>query len=350
VVFSKDRNVIADIKARLEQELALVTPQISMPAPQIVQVNGEPLVVLRIPGRNAPIALYDGAGYCWKERQIRPICINDVFKRYLTFVGMFEAARSTSGKVQMLYGELRWPIRPPAEQSRGYEIQRQAMAWSTRPFQLREGTEELRCALPMLLRHALVEADGVHLRPVANREGTIILRINGKLASGTKVTHQNGGSYVDLPVVSHTYLHLALKIDALELFKRRRRMSLLRFQIPDVFLDPDRIADLKKACADLGFRISDPGDSEDNMAIFEGIRSQGFCDISLLAWITGDLAPVVRDFLYEQRTDIKDMRTATLDIRIVLWGNGENASSEIAALQLNLYDLISRRLQYLHTV
>ena len=125
---------------------------------------------------------------------------------------------------------------------------------------------------------------------------------------------------------------------------------MLRFQISDVFLDRDRIADLKKACADLGFRISETDNSQESMAIFEGIRSHGFCDISLLAVVVSDPAPVVRDFFCEQRTDIKDMRTATLDIRIVMWGNGENAASEIADLQLTLYDLISQRLQYLHTV
>jgi hypothetical protein len=227
------------------------------------------------------------------------------------------------------------------------------MVWKARRFELQRGTAGLRCALTTPLGYALMAVDetGVGVTSMLELRGHIQVRLNDVLASGVEIVPQSDNDLLrNLPVYKRTHLWLRIKANPQELFRRRRRMSLLRFRLPDVTLDVERVADLKQACADLGFRISHVDESDlPERAMMEGIRSEGFCDIGLLAGLVCDRTLLSRALHYEQRTDSKTSDTALLDIRIVLWGSGDDAAAEIARLHMALHQIIEQRLAYLRT-
>jgi hypothetical protein len=138
------------------------------------------------------------------------------------------------------------------------------------------------------------------------------------------------------------------------MFERRTKTSRLRFLIPDVLLDRERVDDLAHVCADVGFRVFDANlldtaPSAPTKAIIHGIRGSGYYDISLLIGLLCHSSELTRELYYDGWHDSKSTTTAVLDVRIKLWGTGADVQAEIGRLQLELYKTISRRLQHLRT-
>jgi hypothetical protein len=157
------------------------------------------------------------------------------------------------------------------------------------------------------------------------------------------------------PIVKRTNVVLNLTIHANDLFGERRRMTLLHFRLPDVTLireRRERIADLRQACADLGFWVHDvypPADTSEAQpwVVLRGIRNTGHHDITMVAGIFYQPQQLTRELRYNQRTDSRSVQTGALDMRIVFWGSGANAAKEIATIQLDLRQLLQQRLHYL---
>jgi hypothetical protein len=356
-------SVLRQLEERLNQELRKCVPYLPL-RPALARVHNEQIGVLRVSSDMAPVALYDGVAYDWDNRSLRSISIHEIFERYLQRHRTSETRYTRGERVQMVYGELAWPIQPPpaipnawngtdTRDGMSYDVQRQAMVWGTRRFKREQETVGWRCTLTAPLRHALMEVGERSdiVRSVPALRGHFSVRLNDLLASGVEVRpHATSGLFEHLPVYKRTNLRLQITADPQELFQRRRRMSLLRFRVPDVSLDRERVADVRQACADLGFRIYtvDEG-SQSERAMLEGIRSEGFCDITLLAGLVCNRTPLTRELQYEQRTDSKTTHTAVLDIRVALWGSGDAAAGTIARLHMALHQLIHQRLFYLRT-
>jgi hypothetical protein len=332
--------------------------------PALARVNEEQIGVLRVSSDIAPVALYDGAAYDWFQRALRSISIDEAFARYLQRQRTGETTHADGDRMQMVYGELDWPIQPPpalrnARNVRdrhdgcAYEVQRRAMVWSGRRFTRDRATIGWRCALTARLRQALMDVgdpgDTVQSLPMLH--GQVVIRMNDVLASGATVRAQAVSKLLEhLPVHKRTNLHLQITADPQELFERRRRMSLLRFRLADVPLDSERVATVRQACADLGFRILLVDENRlPDQAMLEGIRSEGFCDITLLLGMVCERTRMSRTLRYEQRIDSKATHTSALDIRMALWGVSDAAATMIARLHMDLHQLLHQRLSYLRT-
>lgn len=362
-IFSRGTGVLQQLEERARQELQKCLPRLTL-RPALARANDEQIGVLRVTGEPAPVALYDGAAYDWEHRSLRSIGIQELFERYLQHQRTSETNHA-GDRVQMVYGELDWPIQPPSPLPSApngvdlgdgvcaYNAQRQAMIWNTRGFKQQAGTAGWSCTLTAPLHRALMELGDSDdsIRAAAALQGHISIRLNDVLASGVKIQpHADNRLFDHLPVYKRTNLRLQFTADPQELFRRRRRMSLLRFRVPDVSLDTERVADVRQACADLGFRIANVDERRlPERALLEGVRNEGFCDIALLAGLLCERTPMTRELQYEQRTDSKVTQAAVLDIRIALWGSGDAAAATIARLHMDLHQLLHQRLYYLHT-
>jgi hypothetical protein len=350
------------LEGRVAQESEKCLPRLSL-RPAIARVNGEPIGVLRVPSDLAPVALYDGAAYDWHSRALRSLSLDDVFARYLRYQRLSDIDRAASDGVQLTYGELGWPIAPPptlrqrrngaAPQDARFEVQRRALVWQPRQFAPDPVTIGWRCHLTAQLRQALMDvgAAGDAVQTLDTLRGHVLICLNDVLASGATLRVEPTSKLLEnLPILRRTNLRLQLDADTQALFEQRRRMSLLRFRVPDVSLDEERVADVRQACADLGFRIHTTDTRGlPNQAMIEGMRSEGFCDITLLVGLLCERTPLTRALAYGQRTDSKDTHLAALDIRAAFWGSGDAAAATIARLHMELHQLLHQRLFYLRT-
>lgn len=358
---------------RLRRELLHSAPMIQTPAITVMTIDQERIVVIQVAPDGveavAPVMLLDDKGYVWSNREIRPIAIHDLLERYQGRVR--SATRQPgAGYVHLTYGELSRAVQPPqpvefdriAQRDAGsahYDVQRQAVVWGMRQFEPEPDTDGLRCNLSVPMRHALT-ALGVDdkLGGDTALRGLLQVRFDDVLASGTdvKLSARIGDDHwlANLPIYKSTRLRLETEVYPQELFDRRSKMSMLHFRIPDVTLDRERVADLKQACADLGFRVYnlDARESDDQtipMLRLQGIRSKEFCDIQLFAGIICERTQLSRTLQYERRTDRKHTQVAMMDVRVVLWGSGDKAPGEIAVLHHELYGILNQRLRYLRT-
>jgi len=350
------------LEGRVAYEREKCLPRLSL-RPAIAQVNGETIGVLRVPSELAPVVLYDGVAYDWHSRTLRSLSLDDVFARYLRHQRLSDIDRAASDGVQLTYGELGWPIAPPptlrqrragssAKEAR-FEVQRRALVWQPRQFAPDPVTIGWRCELTAQLRQAMMDvgASGDAVQTLDTLRGQVLVRINDVLASGATLRVEPASKLLEhLPISRRTNIRLRLDADMQALFEQRRRMSLLHFRVPDVSLDAERVADVRQACADLGFRIH-PTDMSGlpKQAIIEGMRSEGFCDITLLVGLLCERTPLTRALAYGQRTDSKDTHLAALDIRAAFWGSGDAAAATIARLHMELHQLLNQRLFYLRT-
>jgi hypothetical protein len=346
----------------LEQELKKCIPRLSL-RPALTQINQEQIAVLPVSSDLAPIVLYDGVGYDWHNRSRRSLNIDEAFERYLRHQGMSGIDQSDGDPVWMVHGEISSPIRPPPSLTGvreatdngicHYDVQRQAMVWKASNFKPQPGTAGWHCDLIAPLGYVLMDVDetGAGVATLPELRGRIQVRLNDVLASGAEIVAQSNNDLLpNLPIHKRTNLWLRIKANSQELFRRRRRMSLLRFRMPDVALDIERFGDLQQVCADLGFRLSQIDTSElPDRAMLEGIRSERFYDIGLLVGLVCARTPLTRTLHYAQRTDSRTSDAALLDIRIVLWGSGDDAMAEIARLHMALHQIVQQRLAYLHT-
>jgi hypothetical protein len=373
------------LEMRLRQELDRCIPRLELPRLELTRVDDEQIAVLQVPGKLAPVALCDGQAYIWTNRFLRRLSIHDVYELYHAYMHTSEAG----GRVQMLYGEVGWPIQPSEaiEVDNGvaqtsdnveYDVQRHARAWQTAVFEPESDTNWLRCELTAPLRDALIRvADNNTITSIAPiLRGMLLVRFNNLLASGLEITphmpdgvepahdssstagtttNSNKDWFRHLPIYKSTNIRLEVKMYTQELFKRRSRMSRLHFRVPDVSLDQERVADIRQACADLGFQIYEVKETKlsngvTSWALLKGIRNKGFCDIRLFVGIVrSNPQELTRELRYRQRTDSKTVHASLLDVGVWLWGSGDTVAAEIASLHIGLYDILSQRLHHLRT-
>lgn len=369
-LISGRRGLLQRLTARLRSELARCTPALAGLRPELASLDGELLVVLHLPRSAAPAALYDNRGYEWTGVALREISVREVFRHYLRQVGASEQRRPSTAPVWMDYAQIAWPVRPPPVLKRvgnqgvdahinvgSYDVQRQAMVWQRAAFYDQEGTNGLRCTLSTSLRQAFVSLDGSIEAPASRPlGGQARVQFDEVLVSGLSLALDAPHPVLGHPpVVKRTNVVLNLTVRANDLFRGRRRMSLLHFHLPDVTLvheRRERIADLRQACADLGFWVYDVHPADDApearpWVLLRGIRNTHHHDITLIAAIIYQPMQLTREQRYNQRTDSRSVQTGALDMRIVFWGSGAEAAKEIATLQLELRQLLQERLHYL---
>jgi hypothetical protein len=355
------QSVLQQIERHLRDIQRKCLPLLTLPRPELRHENQERIVLLSIPNTLTKAALYDGQGYLWNGQTLAPLTNQQVFDNYLSRASSGQIHRSSEALVQLLRGQIGWSIQPPHSLDGrasnrqfdlcAYDVQHLAMRWPQQWFEERQ--TGFHCDLIAPLRHALMRV-GQDNRAASGDpllSGTFHVRLENFLASGIdfKADFQNS-RFENLPVYKRTNLFVTLRIRTGVLFKRRQRMALLRFRQPDMMLDAERIADLQQACADAGFRIYDLDEIQPgpvNSAVFQGVRNQGYHDISLVAGLVWNPVQLRRERHYTQRIDSKLTDTGMLDVRMLLWGAGDEAGKEIARLQLELHQIISQRLAYL---
>lgn len=362
---------------RLRTELAACLPRLK-PLPFTVrQINDERVAIITLVDIKAPVMFYGENAYDWAKRNLTILGIEEVFIRYLKRNNQGDGKKQD--KVHMAYGELEWPIQPPrsaqidvAQPVRRYDVQRQAVIWEQQPFTPQKETAGLRCTLTVPINQALmtIGADGKATQathPVL--KGRLFIRFDDVLASNLEVkpkaSPHTSTWFHEVPVRKRTHLRLEFSIQAQELFERRRHAALLRFRLPDVTLDADRMTDLRQIFTDLEFFVQKDqahgvtdtaptnGTAQRSVRhILQGVRTKGFADITFTAGILCEPSNLIRELHYEDRTDSKGLQTARTEIRVLLecWGaSGPAASDVLAQLHLELYELISQRFQYLRT-
>lgn len=376
------RNIVQRMRARLQEEQRRLTPLSGELRPEFTTIGEERIVVLRVIRSLAPAALCEQKGYVWANGLLREVSVQDVFERYLRRVGTHDLRRPSSATVTMDYGQLDWPVQPPrqlkavtsanaAELSQGvYDVQRQAIVWSAQPFEQQEGTNGFNCRLSTRLRQRF-RPNGSQLNEVDTLSGTFRIRFDHVLASGMEFAratqHPTTGEPIaahpllmHAPIVKRTFLVLHVQVRTYELFQRRKHMSILHFRMPDVALGQERrerVADLRQACADLGFWVYDvyPAESDDSSSpyvLMRGIRSTGYQDIHMLAGVRYESTQIQRQLQFDKRIDSKEVQAGQLDARLVMWGNldptpPDDLPMSMAELQLELRQIIQQRLQYL---
>jgi hypothetical protein len=369
-VFGGQRGLLQQLTARLRSELDRCTPTLSGLRPELATLDGEMLAVVHLPRSVAPAALYNERGYEWTGAALREVSVGEVFRRYLRQVGAHEHHRPSVAQVWMDSAQIAWPVRPPTVLKRigsqsieqranvaRYDVQRQSMVWQRAPFYDQEGTNGLRCTLSTSLRQAFVSLDGALESPASRPlSGQVCVQFDDVLVSGMGLRLDAQHPVLGYPpIVKRTVVVLNLTIHANELFRDRRRTTLLHFRLPDMTLlreRRERLADLRQACADLGFWVYDvyPADETQDSrpwVLLRGIRNTGHHDISLLAAVQHQPVQLTREQRINQRTDSRSVQTGVLDMRFVFWGSGANAAKEIATIQLELRQLLRERLHYL---
>ncbi|NJN53929.1 MAG: hypothetical protein HC804_03730 [Anaerolineae bacterium] len=350
----------------LAREMEKLLPQFPPPAIEPRHLGAQKIIIIHLPAWQYPISLYDGQGYQWQNLALNEVKIGELFEKYSELT----SSRGQAFDDQDAYLEmasLQRPVRPPEEMEHStsleikeglsYDVEYQAQVWRPRPFKRDEDTVGYSLQLTAPLRHvSLTFADGGRVgnrSPEAN--GRIRIRLNDVLVSGLEVTPKANeqNSWLNaIPITKRTYLNITYKARLNELFKRRTKTSRLRFLIPDVLLDRERVDDLAHVCADVGFRVFDmrlfdTAPSAPAKATIQGIRSFGYYDISLLIGLLCHRSELTRELHYDGWRDSKSTTTSVLDVRVKLWGTGKDVESEIGRLQMQLYKTISRRLQHL---
>ena len=385
------------LQERLQREIDSLTPRLRRLRAEFTTLEGEQIAVIRIDEPLPAVALYADNGYLWSGGTLRVLSATEVLERYLQHVGTGEVRGSTGSAVALAYGELQWPVQPPTQLKvrsttdshtltpNQYHVQRNAIVWEPTYFAPRAGTNGLQCQLVTRLRQAFVPVAGGQSDGKLN--GQIRICFEDALASGFTVDvapASSGQGTLDAAaglfsrsrIERRTTLILNMQIAADWLFQQRRRMSLLHFRLPDITLAQERyerMADLRQACADLGFWVYDTALATDDelqpYVILKGVRSTKFRDIHLLMGIRYEANQIDRELRYTQRTDIKKVQSGRLDTRILLWsaatiagrspqarppGNGTgqdeaNPERTMTRLQLDLRELLEQRLHYLRS-
>jgi hypothetical protein len=355
-----------DIEKVLGSEMERVLPPLDTPVIEHRHLGNQHIAIIHLPAWQLPIALYEGQGYIWQNPALNEYKIEELFDKYLELTGSRGEALSDQD-VYLEQATLNSPIRPPEELEKNtaaeikeglaYDVEYQARVWEPRPFKRDEDTVGFSVQLTAPLRHvSLTLGDaGKVIMASPQATGQMRVRLRDVLISGLEVTPKGNeeNQWLDtIPILKRTYLQLNYNARLNELFHRRRKTSLLRFLIPDVLLDRERVDDLAQVCADIGFRVYDKelfdtAPSTPAKATIQGIRSFGYYDIELLVGLLCQRSQLTRVLHYDGWRDSKSTYTAMLDVRVKLWGTGEGVEGEIGRLQIALYQTISQRLQHL---
>lgn len=364
------------LRAYLQAELAQCLPRMKSPAIRLDVVAGEWVAIIRLTDINVPVMLYDGKAYDWAGRNLKTLSTDEVFTRYLKRNDQGDGKKQD--KLNLVYGELYWPMQPPKssqidseQQKRRYDAQRHAIIWEQQPFAPQPQKTGQSCMLTVPINQALmtIDADGRVSRTTDPMlAGRLFVRFDDVLATDLGVKPQagehTGAWFNDLPIKKRTHLRLEFTVQAQELFKRRRRTSLLRFRVPDVTLDADRLVDLQQIFTDLEFYVKPVVTPANGSAtahaatpsadwkVIRGVRNKAFSDIKFTAGVAAKPTELARELHYEDRIDSKYLQTALTEIQVLLesWGEmDQDVRSEMAQLHMDLYELISQRFQYLRT-
>ncbi|HUM70672.1 MAG TPA: ATP-binding protein [Chloroflexota bacterium] len=370
-------------------ELQQLTPKVLSGNITITATENHVFAVIRIPIEHIPIALYgkEGKGYNWRpEGRLESIAATDLLSHYLLSVSGDSHNRSA---VSLESAYVTWPIHPPEtvphylitekeENTVVHIVQHQALAWQPSDFSREEDTVGFSISLDLPLRHAALTLDEtgqlVSLSPVVT--GQIVICLEDMLVSGCEISvveddtaEEDEDNYLqNLPIIKHTCLLIDFTAYLNELLKDRTRWSYLEFSLPEVMLDSDRVRDIIKVCADVGFRLypapgpfhpmADAALSEVQIfkkqfeengrplilsGVIRGIRSHRFFDIELGMGWSSIRTEVTRELHYEDVFDTGKSNAYTTTYYIYLWGTTE-AQSEIGQLQMQLYELIRKRL------
>ncbi len=387
---------VDQINAHLERQLARLTPRPALPAVQVVQIDGRPVVIITVPKSKAPITLCDGDAYVWEAASRGKMAPAEAVHRYLARTGYAGEGAGAGEPVRLHHARLDQPVSPvelvggasdaagPQDVEPGgestrvnaavrYDSSLAAQVWEPCAFlhQPRTGGYALDLVIPIKHNALTIDEEGVAVvrQPPLIGEGVIVIALEGLLASGTEVTRgEDQGVAEDkeqkdawlnyLPIRKTTYLRLKLTVRLGELFQRRTKTSLLSFHLPDADLDADRFGNLVQACADIGFRIGEvkppaallAGEKGATQAVIRGLSARGYNDIFLVLVATCTRTPVSRQLRHEsQRYDTHQAIEADLYVRAAFWGTGERISEELARLQMALYETLTRRLAHLRT-
>jgi hypothetical protein len=357
-------NFRQDLESIVRDETSKMLPQINMPHIERRHLGNQQVAIIHMPAVQFPISLYDGTGYLWQNLSLNEIKGQELFDKYLELTGSRGNVYDDQD-VNLERALLNRPIRPPervdTENQAGseipeYDLEYQAQVWQPRAFRRNEDTLGFPLELTVPLSHiSLTLADnGEVVTKEPEATGTIRVRLNDVLVSGCEVTpeaNEENHWLNAIPVIKRTYLQISYKARLNELFHRRKKTSQLRFLLPDVLLDRERVEDLAQVCADVGFRVTqqqlfDAGSSTVKATI-NGIRSHRYHDIALLIGLNCERTELTRELHYDGWRDSKSTYTTMLDIRVKLSGTGEEVQTEIGRLQMDLYRTISQRLQHL---
>ncbi len=350
----------------LEKELEQILPQLDPPAVERSHLGDQQIAIIHLPPWQLPVTLYQGKGFIWQNRSLNEAPVEELFDRFVDLAGSQGQAYSDQD-VFLEEALLYRPIRPPERLESGvtiegeaglvYDPEYQAQVWRPRAFRRDRDTVGFSLRLLAPLHHVslALEPDGsvYARRPLAG--GRIRIRLNDVLVSGFEIRPEaNPGSQwlQSIPVIKRTYLNIEYRARLNELFERRTKTSRMRFLIPHVLLDWERVEDMVQICADEGFRIYDKvvydiAPTVPGKAVIRGIRSFAYYDIALLIGVICHRSELNRELHYDGWRDSKATHTAMLDVRVKMWGVGDNAEKEIGRLQMRLYQTMHQRLQHL---
>lgn len=362
-LFGRRRSALADLEAHLRQELDRCTPRLTLPPIAVTQVDDEQVGIVQVLSDVAPVALYDGNAYEWTSSTLQQLSdAHSLFARFLDRVDTSSSNRPGNGSAYLSYAELDWPICPPAdlyvEANPGadrehagpeYDVQRQSYVWHKQAF--REIEDGRVCSITTPLRYALMQFEQQTLgsKNAPGLTGRLNLQFDDVVPSGLRFDLVEPHPLAkNLPVFQRTQVLVNLEVTADALFHRRRRMQTLRFCLSDVVLDEASLCAVKLICEDVGFRVVDTQhDRRAQVQTLYGIRSKNYCDLTLLMGLRCDSQVLNRELRFEQRIDRKHTDTGTLDLRIVLVGEGRDAAVQMKDLHMALHRAISQRLHYL---
>lgn len=357
-----------DLEKILEDEVGKILPKLNPPVVEKRHFGEQEIAIIHLPQWDLPVALYEGKGYIWQNPALNEGSIEDLFNKYVELTTSHGQA-FTDQDVFLENATLNSPIRSPEmlektislwdKEGLAYDVEYQSQVWEPRPFKRDEETVGFALKLSTPLRHVSLTLDDEGQVTTEEPEvtGQMRLRLKDVLISGTEVVpvgNLQNQWFGAIPVVKRTYLKVKYIARLNELFRRRRKTSLLRFLILDVLLDRERVDDLAQICADIGFRVYDKelfdtAPSAPMKATIKGIRGSGYYDIGLLVGLICTRSELTRELHYDGWRDSKSTFTAMLDLRVKLWGTGEGVEEEIGRLQMTLYQTISQRLQHLRT-
>lgn len=350
----------------ISNEMSRLLPKLEMPRIETHQLGNRKIAIIYLPAWQFPIALYDNEAYLWQNLVRNELNVDDLFEKYLAFTSG-QGQSSDNQDVYLEQATLGNPLRPPERLEKTtsievrerlvYDVEYQAQVWQPRPFKPDKDTVGFSLQLTAPLLHASLglAENGQIITKSPQANGRIRVRLKDILVSGLDVSLQADGKnswFETIPIIKRTYLNLTYNARLNELFRRRTKNSLLRFLIPDVLLDRERVEDLAQVCADEGFRVYDKelfetASTSSAKATIQGIRSSGFYDIGLQIGLLCQRSELTRELIYDGWRDSKPTPTSLLDIRVRLWGTGDQVEKEIGHLQMALYQTISQRLQHL---
>lgn len=349
----------------LNQALKALKPSIENLRPEFTTIDGAAIVILNIALQHPTVASFQDVGYIWNGTAIRELDQIELYARYMARCGQFLREPSNDDRVMLLYGSLNWPMQPNQQISSNsnsgetayhatFDPQWRAQTWRNRRFQEKEGSNGVECILQTNLRHSFAKP-GLKSLMLNDLEGSLHIQINKDLFSDIDFRLKEPHEILSgIPIHKRTQIIARLNIATDQIFSRRRRTSMLHFQVTDIWInfhqEDNLVADLQQICADSGFLLMKPFVlPNEKLIILQGFRNTKHQDVHLTVAIQAATTDIARELHFEQRIDSKHITSGYLDVRVVLSGIGDHVSQDLAELQLSVGQLIQERLHYLRT-